>query len=199
MFWDHELLTNIGRDWVTFLSVWLSSYQRQLMRLARLMIALTMLTLVSARDGLACECASSGPPGQNAFQADAVFAGTVRKITPALEDGIALPPGDTRISRILRVEFDAVLPFRGIQPSNVSVLTDTSGSTCGYRFKQGERYLVYATRNVRGTGLVTGICSRTRPPSEAAEDLQFLQTLGAPGDRAHLYGTVTHWERDLGT
>ena len=27
----------------------------------------------------------------------------------------------------------------------------------------GERYLVYASRNTQGAGLVTGICSRTRP------------------------------------
>jgi hypothetical protein len=63
----------------------------------------------------------------------------------------------------------------------------------------GERYLVYATRNAQVAGLVTSICSRTRPLSEATEDLQFLQTLAAPGDRAHLSGTVTHWERDLAT
>jgi hypothetical protein len=101
---------------------------------------------------------------------------------------------------MLRVEFDTLLPFRGLQAPNVSVLTAGGGSAaCGYSFKRGERYLVYATRNAQVAGLVTSTCSRTRPLAEATDDLQFLQTLSAPGDRARLSGTVTHWERDLAT
>jgi hypothetical protein len=37
---------------------------------------------------------------------------------------------------MVRVEFDSVTPFRGIQASNVSVLTAGSGSACGYSFKK---------------------------------------------------------------
>ncbi len=167
------------------------------MRLSRLLIGLTVLTLASARDVSACECAAGGPPCQNAFQVDAVFAGTVRSIVPLPEDGPPLRPGEMRIPQTVRVEFDTVVPFRGLQVSNVTVLTAGSGPACGYGFKPGERYLVYANR--KGTELVTGICSRTRPLADAAEDLQFFQTLSAPSDRARLYGTVTHWERDLST
>lgn len=168
------------------------------MRVAWLFSA-TLLVLVAARDALACSCPSSGPPCQNAFQVDAVFAGTVRSISPLPEDGPPLRPSEMRIPRTLQVEFDAVLPFRGIQASTVSVLTAGSGPACGYSFKQGVRYLVYASRNTQGPGLVTGICSRTRPLAEAADDLRFFQTLSAPDDRARLYGTVTHWERDVAT
>jgi hypothetical protein len=103
------------------------------------------------------------------------------------------------IPRAVRVEFDTVVSFRGSQPSNVSVLTAGSGAACGYTFKEGQRYLVYASRNTQTPELVTGICSRTRSLAEAADDLQFLQTLSAPSDRGRLYGTVTHWERDIST
>jgi hypothetical protein len=55
------------------------------MRLSPLSIGLTVLALASARDVFACECPSAGPPCQNAFQVDAVFAGTVRSIVPLQE------------------------------------------------------------------------------------------------------------------
>ena len=167
------------------------------MRLSRLLVGLTVMALASVRDVSACVCASGSPPCQNAFQVDAVFAGTVRSVVPLPEDGPPLRPGEMRIPQTVRVEFDTVVPFRGLQGSNVTVLTAGSGPACGYGFKPGERYLVYANR--KGTELVTGICSRTRPLADAAEDLQFFQTFSAPSDRARLYGTVTHWEREVWT
>lgn len=116
------------------------------------------------------------------------------------DDGPPLRPGEARIPRTIRVDFTAVVAFRGIQASTVSVLTAGSGPTCGYEFKQGERYMVYATRTTDGTGLVTGICSRTRLLADAGEDLRFLQTLSGPSQtRARVFGTMTHWERDLAT
>jgi hypothetical protein len=168
------------------------------MKLPLLLLGLTVLTLASTGDALACSCPSSGPPCQATFQVDVIFAGTVRSVVPLPEDD--LPPlrqGEMRIPRTVRVEFDAVVPFRGTPGANVIVLTAGSGAACGYAFKPGDRYLVYA--NSRGMELVTGICSRTRPLSEAAEDLQFFETLSAPSDRARLYGTVTHWEREVST
>ncbi len=174
-----------------------------MIRITRLLIGLTTLTaliLVPAGDALGCSCASSGPPCQNAFQVDAVFAGTVRSISALPEDGPLLRPDEARIPQAVRVEFAAVVGFRGIQESTVSVVTAGSGPACGYEFKQGERYLVYASRNTDGTGLVTGMCSRTRLLADASDDLQFLQTLSAPGKtRARVYGTISHWERDLAT
>ncbi len=168
----------------------------------RLAIGLTTLAglmLGPAGDALACSCLSPGSPCQSAFQVDAVFAGTVRSISVA-DDGSPLRPADAQIPGALQVEFEGVVPFRGIQASTVSVATAGSGAACGYAFKQGERYLVYARRNSAGTGWVTGICSRTRLLADAGDDLQFLQTLSAPGNSlARVYGTISQWERNLAT
>lgn len=173
------------------------------MRVARLLTGfatLTALTLAPAHDAWACSCPSSGPPCQNAFQVDAVFVGTVRSISALPDDGPPLRPGEARIPRALRVEFVDVLAFRGVQGVAISILTAGSGPACGYAFKQGERYLVYASRAADGTGLVTGICSRTRLLADAGDDLSFLQALSVPSQtRARVYGTITHWERDLAT
>ncbi|CAN5649968.1 hypothetical protein BH23ACI1_BH23ACI1_31630 [soil metagenome] len=163
--------------------------------------ALMALTLAPARDAWACSCPSSGPPCQNAFQVDAVFAGTVSSISALPDDGPPLRPDEARIPRALRVEFVEVLAFRGIQGvTTASILTAGSGPACGYTFQQGERYIVYASRAADRTGLVTGICSRTRLLTDAGDDLSFLQTLSVPGQtRARVYGTITHWERDFAT
>jgi hypothetical protein len=173
------------------------------MRVSRLLIGLTTLAVLSltpARDASACSCPSPGPPCQNTFQVDAVFAGTVLSISALPDEGPPLRPGEFRIPQALRVEFAAVEAFRGVQGPSLSVLTAGSGPACGYAFKKGERYLVYASRNRNGSGFVTGLCSRTRRLADADDDLRFLQTLSAPGaTRGRVYGTINHWERDLAT
>jgi hypothetical protein len=174
-----------------------------MMPVTRLLIGLTtlaMVTVASAGEALACSCMASGPPCQNAFQVDGVFAGTVLSISALPDEGPPLRPGESRIPQTVRVEFADVMAFRGVQGPALSVLTAGSGPACGYTFKVGERYLVYASRNQKGTGFVTGICSRTRPLADAGDDLRFLQTLSATRDeRARLFGTIRHWERNLAT
>jgi hypothetical protein len=87
------------------------------------------------------------------------------------------------------VEFAEVQPYRGLQASVATVITAGSGPACGYNFKKGERYLVYATG--KAGALVTGICSRTRLLGEASEDLRFLLTLSdSSRTRARVYGTI---------
>jgi hypothetical protein len=163
------------------------------------LIALSLLTLGFGRDAWACSCASSGPPCQGAFQVDAIFAGTVRSISPLPDDDLPpLRPGEARMPRTVRVDFAEVHGFRWLQAATVSVLTAGSGPACGYAFKKGERYLVYARRQPDGKELVTGICSRTRLLAEADEDLRFLQTLSDSSRAgARVYGTINHWERNL--
>ena len=169
------------------------------MRAVRLSVALTTLTLMlaSAGEALACSCMPSGPPCQGAFEVDAVFAGTVSSISAIPAEGPPLRPNEARLPRALRVEFVDVQGFRGVQGAALTILTAGSGPACGYTFTQGQRYLVYASRNSDGTGLITGICSRTRLLADAGEDLRFLQGLPAERSaRARIYGAVVHSERD---
>jgi len=172
------------------------------MRVARLQVGLTLLFLAffgSISQAWACSCAFSGPPCQSVFQTDAIFAGTVQSISPLPDDDLPpLRPGEARIPRTVRVDFAEVHGFRELAAATVSVLTAGSGAACGYAFKKGERYLVYARRQPDGKELVTGICSRTRLLAEADEDVRFLQTLSdSRRAGARVYGTITHWERNL--
>lgn len=148
------------------------------------LVALVAVGVIAAAgDAFACSCMEPGPPCQNAFQSDAVFAGTVVGITRVRD------PGTGYIS--LSVEFAEVESFRELQGPTVSVLTATDGAACGYGFKTGERYIVYAAR--RGRTLSTSICSRTGPIAEAAADLQFFKSAKESATRS-VFGSVVHTE-----
>ena len=138
----------------------------------------------------ACSCIETGPPCQNYFRVDSVFVGMVRTITE-----VEAPPDPIPFRRRL-VTFAVERAFRGAEGASVGVTTGMGGGDCGYEFKAGERYLVYAYKAKDGQ-LHTGICSRTRPIAEAADDLIFIEGLRTAPTGARVSGTITHWERNL--
>ena len=126
------------------------------------------------------------------FNTDVVFAGTVQAMSPVEISG-------SPILRYLRVVFAVSSAFRGLQGSVVDVVTPDSGAACGYAFKLGGQYLVYARRLPDSGRLEVSLGSRTRPLAEAGEDLSFFQTLSTATGGARVFGTIQHWERDLAT
>jgi hypothetical protein len=69
------------------------------------------------------------------------------------------------------------------------VFTGLGDADCGYGFRLGGQYLVYAYRQKDGS-LYTGICSRTRPLSEAADDLAYIRGLSSTKPGATVFGQV---------
>jgi hypothetical protein len=151
-----------------------------------LRLAFVALVLAIARDADACSCMESGPPCQSLFQAQAVFAGTVRSVTPT--------PRVPQVMENIRVEFEDAIPFRGVEGTTQTIFTSYGGGSCGYAFTPGERYVVYAYRSKPGEPLRTSICSRTRPAAEAAEDLEFFKSLTSATGSPRVFGTITHRE-----
>jgi hypothetical protein len=135
-----------------------------------LLLTLASLTFQPA-DADACSCARPGPPCDAVFRADAVFLGRVLSIEPInpQEPGLG--------SR--NVELLVEEAYRGTDGIVMSVVTGPGdgGGGCGYPFKVGETYVVYANR-ANGV-LTTSSCSRTRPLAEAAEDLKYARSLAA--------------------
>jgi HEAT repeat protein len=65
--------------------------------------------------------------------------------------------------------------YKGEPAESLLVLSARMSMSCGYMFKTGRRYLVYAwTRN---DTLVTGLCTRNAPIDRAGDDLAFLETV----------------------
>ena len=63
----------------------------------------------------------------------------------------------------------------------MELMTEPSGGQCGYPFRAGEKYVVYAYRYEGDAKLWASICSRTHPVGEADEDLRYLERLPAKG------------------
>ncbi|MEO8368863.1 MAG: carboxypeptidase-like regulatory domain-containing protein [Candidatus Solibacter sp.] len=118
-----------------------------------------------------------------------MFTGTVLAVTdPVWPRPIAIPgpvqsarrslgdPPETlaRPLRTVRMQVREVLSGIGPGQKEIEVGTGMGGGDCGFGFQVGTDYVVYAYKNAEGR-LETGICSRTRLLSQAAEDVEYIR------------------------
>jgi len=144
-------------------------------------IAVFAFMALSADSVFACSCLERAPC-QAYGDASAVFVGTV--IDSRI---ITVKQGNyERTKRVIRLSADS--PFRGVKSSEVEVTTGLGGGDCGFEFVQSQQYLVYASEH-EGK-LYTGICSRTRSISRAAEDLSYIRGLATAKPGATIIGKV---------
>jgi hypothetical protein len=102
-------------------------------------------------------------------ESTAVFAGEVVEIDrPSLPIKSSIDP--------VTVTFRTSESWKGPEGGMLKVRTPVSGVSCGYKFRSGESYLVYASEAfiVEGEGLEVSSCSETKPLSEASADLEAL-------------------------
>jgi hypothetical protein len=78
--------------------------------------------------------------------------------------------------RTIRIRIGEALS--GVEPGQqeIEILTGFSGGDCGYPFQTGADYVVYAYKDSEGH-LETGICSRTRPLAQAADDVAYFHSM----------------------
>lgn len=156
---------------------------------------LFVLAVSGAEARAACSCAGEAPPCEAYWQASAVFVGTVTAVgeTPRLSPEEARrreDAGEFVIDRRV-FRFSVERPLRGVEGTAVEVHTGMGGGDCGYGFRTGGRYLVYAYRDEKRGTLHTGICSRTRPLGKADADLRYINGLGqGPAAGGTIYGQV---------
>ncbi len=149
-----------------------------------------LLLLFSARTINACSCLDPGPPCQAFGAASAVFTGRVTEITSISGNS---KPGRSYQQKL--VHFAVSQAHLGISGTSAETVTGSGGGDCGYPFKVGESYLVYANLNPQDNKLYAGICSRTRPLSEAHEDLDYLKSRATSETGATIYGVVNKFRR----
>ena len=70
------------------------------------------------------------------------------------------------------VRFSVDEAYRGVQGRTVEVFTNPNTASCGYPFKQGQRYFVYAQRDKDGK-LREWLCGPTVRLEEATRDLAY--------------------------
>ena len=133
------------------------------MRRTLLVIFIALLAVpVVASPCFACSCATSAettPAERRRAQAkgsDLIFYGradTVRLEDPAPNDGLS---GDERI----HVRFRVREKYKGYPGRWVTIHDGTTGDTCHFGFKEGERYTVFAYKH-KGE-FHTNICTATK-------------------------------------
>lgn len=185
---------------------------RPLFTLGCLAFALALL----AQPAMACSCVGPPPPCAAFRSTPVVFAGLVESIEEQKMEVTRL--GTTGTVRTgLVAHFAVEEAFKGIDSRKVDVETGGGNGDCGFDFRVGERYLVYAypsegaslesavSRTVVGGkrspagGLETSICTRTKHVSRAQDDLELIRALVAGKPQTRIFGTVSEMFRKLGT
>ena len=117
--------------------------------------------VLSPQCASACQCTML-PGSQDAERAladsEAVFSGEVVEIERDLQT--------------LKVTLRASEVWKGPQRETLEVSTPSYGAACGYAFKEGQEYLVYAYTGKQG--LEVDSCNGTQRLTEAQADLEVL-------------------------
>jgi hypothetical protein len=128
--------------------------------LTALLLAGGLVFVVPGR-AMACSCVSPPPFEKAVKQADAVFVGEVASSNPV--DGRQRFTGITS-DGLVSYSFAVEEVVAGDVGSGIDVISHSSSATCGFPFKEGNRYLVFADE---GDGrLETNLCSRTEQINE---------------------------------
>jgi hypothetical protein len=143
-------------------------------------------TIVSIANASACSCAGPGAPCQDYGRATAVFIGTPISVRTA-EQTSTRSPGEIDWLPVT-FKFTLEQSFLGVESREVEVSTGRGGGDCGYNFKLGNRYVVYAYRSQNR--LATSICSRTKLLEDAKEDVDFLRSLSSRAAGITIQGRV---------
>ncbi|HEX8162764.1 MAG TPA: carboxypeptidase regulatory-like domain-containing protein [Pyrinomonadaceae bacterium] len=157
------------------------------------------LFLLLAAPGVARACSCMLSPNPRAcstfWGAPVLFTGLVTDVSTVT------PPAPTGAARREQyphrvARFNVEETFRGTTGATAEVTTGMGGGDCGYNFKVGARYLVYASVG-EGGKLSTGICSATKPVEQAGAELEYARSLSHAPPEATVYGSVVFSARDL--
>lgn len=178
-----------------------------------------LVFFVAAGDVSACTCMDDPSPCSAFRGTPVVFSGLVESIDE--EKVKILRFGKEEVIRTgLVAHFVVEERSKDINANEVDVVTGGGGGDCGYDFKTGERYLVYAYKSESGAlnqsmsrtvlapsrrplpkGIVlsTTICSRTRPLAQARDDIDLVTALVGGKPETRIFGAVSRLVRPPGT
>lgn len=159
-------------------------------------IVVLSLAVLPAAKGCTCSQASPGKcPGLK--ESDVVFLGTVTAVedmpyaapksdNPSDSSGA---PVDIVASRLTRYHFRIDERFAGPEVAEIDIFAGGDDGDCGYRFKQGEKYLVFTQQETEGRLFAT-ICNGTRPASEALALIPQLRAMRNGTRVASVFGVL---------
>lgn len=155
-------------------------------------LAVVVIAALAMPPTHACSCRASKDAVSEMASADAVFTGFVVAValdTSWVTGKVELSIDDCRVRRVsdehditfcqkgeMVVRLKVFKAWKGQLGEEIEVLTDTQGPACGFNFRVGQMYLVFAYQRPGGQ-YATSSCSRTALLVDAQED---VKSLGAP-------------------
>jgi hypothetical protein len=156
----------------------------QMKKLTFLTIALTILFFAATQIQASCSIVIQHPPCAEFWRADAVFIATASDVETKPQRFQGVPPITARLT------IEEV--FKGDKEKEIVI----ESNDCGYQFKQGEKYLIYAHRHGNKLNVIIGT-TRTKPLAEAAEDLEYLRSLQRSEPQAQIVGKIGQQTADI--
>jgi hypothetical protein len=124
---------------------------------SKLLAVLLTGLAITAPHSIACSCDKPGSPIQELQSSSAVFSGRAISVFPLLSGHLILFHVDTT--------------WKGVKFSVAFVETPLENGACGFPFRSGGKYLVYADGRLIKS---TSICDRTSQLSDATLDMAVL-------------------------
>jgi hypothetical protein len=156
----------------------------------------SLVIMFTVSSAYACSCAGGSSPCQEYGRVSAVFVGTpiavrtVPRPTNTDSDEYWAPRTFT---------FSVETSFLGLAATEAEVSTGLGGGDCGYDFKLGRRYVVYAYKSAKNGKLGTSICTRTNPFEKANEDIEFLRSLESRRPGVTISGELRRMRQNVTT
>ena len=153
---------------------------RSLVVLGFLSVGLIFITGVSTE---ACSCLG-GPQGVKGVQTCGYYARS-KDIFIGLAESVEID----QEKGSMKVTFAVEKSIRGATEKTIEVFTSANTASCGYPFKQGERYFVYGSKGTDGK-YHESLCGPTTLLKDAEDDLEYARDIedGKLGTR--IYGNV---------
>lgn len=154
-----------------------------------------LLVILSATSAEACSCAGGASPCQEYGRASFVFVGTPIAVRTVERTATGDRDDDYWAPRTFKFAIETA--FLGSTQPQADVSTGLGGGDCGYDFKIGKRYVVYAYKSGKTGRLVTSICSRTNPIENANGDIEFLRSLESRQPGVTISGEVKRMRQNV--
>jgi hypothetical protein len=181
-----------------------------------LLAVFVLIIALAGRAEAMCPYFDTGPPCQAYWSAQAVFVGTVKKVS--YSDIYKRGEGYSRWNFRRRItRFSIETAYKGVKGKVVEVVTEeqmwASDATadgeqrtptlihppptdCDYRFDEGETYFVYANSGEKD-GTLNVPMNRTRKLEEAAADLKFVNELPRAAPTARIFGRIVRADQSV--
>jgi carboxypeptidase family protein len=88
------------------------------------------------------------------------------------------------------VTLDVRQSWKGVDTSAIEVVTNPGGGSCGFDFKIGHRYLVFAERRLTDDRLSVSICNLTREFDGTGDIADFLASLSLRSKGGRVFGKI---------